>query len=328
MLKARILLTTPDYPPKKIGGLSTFTLNLETNLKSMGLEYDLLVWNSLNELKGADFDSYDLVLNVHFMPALKIKNTKYINFVHGGEIFPYSPNLLKRLLKKIFQKKITQALTNATYNIFISESSFNIFKSLGKKIDYSRDLIYHNTIDLAGAKFIDKEWNQELQICCFARNVPHKNLNGCVELYKQLKKRHPFGAKLYITSDTDYGDPDIINLGNISDSEREEVLKRSHLNFLLSLDHSSKGQIEGFGLTVLEAGKYGVPSISSTFGGLPESVHHKITGWNLVLNNKQAFEECYSFFELNYLELREKTYHHTIDCHRIEMYQKLLESII
>ena len=97
---------------------------------------------------------------------------------------------------------------------------------------------------------------------------------------------------------------------------------------LLSLDHSSEGFIEGFGLTVLEAGKFGTPSLVLGTGGLSESCHHKVTGW--VFNNfsKEELDEFVnkmspSFYE----EISKNVYEHTLNYHGLDEYKPLMRSL-
>ena len=48
-----------------------------------------------------------------------------------------------------------------------------------------------------------------------------------------------------------------------------------------------KYSIEGFGLTYIEAARYGIPSIAGVLGGAPEAVINKKTGWCVDPNNDE-----------------------------------------
>lgn len=250
MTVRKVLITTPDYPPNRVGGISTFVLNLESILKSLRVEYKVLVWTKPSELRKVDTSVYDIVFNAHFMAATVLKHKHMINFIHGGELLPYSPNFFKRLVKRTFHKRLMSFIEKSHFNVFISEFTFELFKSYSDKVDYSRDIIHHNCIDILQAKFYEKSLKDELILCCFARDVPHKNLAGVIKIFEFFNRHHPRGAKLYLTSDKGSENPRIINIANISDEERELIYQKSHLNLLLSLDHCEKGQVEGFGLTI------------------------------------------------------------------------------
>lgn len=99
-----ILLTTSDYFPK-LGGLSTFTQNIETVLRELKLEYKLIHCKNYNEIQDISDDELSkcsLIINIH--PQFSWFTGKYhekmINFIHGSEILMTSPNVFKRIFKK------------------------------------------------------------------------------------------------------------------------------------------------------------------------------------------------------------------------------------
>ena len=138
MQAKKVLITTPDYPPHRIGGISTFVLNLEKILKKLSIEYELCIWNSLGELKVDNANQFDVIFNAHYMAATKIRHKKMINFIHGGELFPYSPNFFKRVIKTIGHKKLMSYIERSSFNIFISNYTFGLFESYVKQVDYAR----------------------------------------------------------------------------------------------------------------------------------------------------------------------------------------------
>ena len=110
--------------------------------------------------------------------------------------------------------------------------------------------------------------------------------------------------------------------GLTSDSERDQLFKKSHYNLLFSLDHSKKGFFEGFGLSCLEAAKFGVPSIVLNSGGLSENVHHKFNG--LVLNSLEEAPKI--MFDTNfYRQCAQNSYDHVYGNHHLGFYKKALE---
>ncbi len=331
----KILLTTPDYVPKK-GGLTTFTLNIEKTLKDLGIAYDLFHWPTIKSLKAfnKDLSQYDTVINIHSMfgyihPVKK----KYINFIHGSEVTFSSPNLLKRVVKKIIKKNIIQTIRDAKFNICISEYTFKLLERQGLIPDYSRDLIFHNCIQIPDtANVVLKNIEQDYLIfCCIARDVFHKNIAGVVAFCENIAMQTSKRITLYLPSSCKYVSKKIqIEKFNFaSDVERDEVYKKSHFNLLLSLEDLDNGFIEGFGLTPLEAACFGTPSIVLNTGGLPESVHNDHTGW--VLNDLSIDSIKQLFPMLNqtkYKELQLQCFKHTISSHCVENYQALLASVL
>ncbi len=331
-----ILVTTSDYLPK-VGGLSTLTDNIEKSLKKLNIEYDLFHWKNVDEISKFDSDKlkqYEKIINIHPMFTFQkdSHHDKMINFVHGSEVLMTSPNPLKRIFKKAKKKTYFGKLSSSRYNIYISEYTLNKIESLGYPTDYSKDLVFHNCIDLKDAKFIEKNLFDECWIlCCFVRNVPHKNLIGAVELAEILHELTSKKITLLVPKNSGVHS-NKINIEELSDFEeltREEAYKKSHFNLLLSLDHSSKGFVEGFGLTVLEAGKFGVPSIVLNSGGLVEAVHAKKTGFIINNINFVEVEKMLSDLkEIDYKSVQKNVFNHTHSSHGLEQYEKLLVQLL
>ena len=333
----KVLLTTPDFPPK-LGGLSTFSKNIQKTLLSMNVAVDILQWDSLGDLKEKSsfvkLEEYEFILNIHYMGGLFFKSGhKHINFFHGSEILFTSPSFLKRIAKKILKKSHVKFIESAYRNYFISEFTMKKMMQNKLKINYSRDFVFHNCIELdsSNSKYISDIENEELSFTCIARDVPHKNFEGiysfCYFLSENLNKK----IHLYITSERFHskGNLEVHALNSLTDDKREDLYKRSHFNLLMSLDHSAKGFYEGFGLTVLEAGKYGTPTIGLAHAGLCESIHHNYTGWLL---KDLSSEEMSSFLtELTpskYKEISDNCYSHTLNSHSLENYTKLFEECL
>jgi glycosyltransferase involved in cell wall biosynthesis len=329
-----VLITTPDYLPK-LGGLTTFTIGLEKVLNDLGVIYDILVWNSVSELKDCEHKrNYDQCLHVHFMAGhflRHVKSDKVINFIHGSEILFYSPNPIKRLVKKWMKRSLLKYIESSFINVFISDVTKELLVNQGLTQDYSRDLTLHNCIDTSSARLTNVSFDEdELRFICVARDVPHKNIEGALDLCSAALKVFNKSIKLYVTAPlSSRGGVVVENIQGIENDELELLYQKSHFNILLSLDHSHKGFVEGFGLTVLESGKYGVPSIVSSNGGLPEAVHHQITGWVLDTLDRGSHEYFWTQFSIEeYKQIRLNTYQHTIDVHGLDYYKRFMEKCL
>lgn len=337
----RVLLTTPDYPPK-VGGLSTFSTNIENVLNKQGYQVNRLVWNSISDLKKKTKEyilegtNYEVVINVHFMGGAFFEGSikKHLNFFHGSEILFYSPNPVKNIAKKLLKKKLVAYIEKSYANFFISNFTLNKLSEKSLKISHERDFVIHNGISIEDlpSPYVNDLNTKELTLVCVARDVPHKNLEGCITLCKYLSRVSGKKIKLYSTSQTKItsNEVELINISNISNQKREELYKECHFNLLLSLDHSDIGFYEGFGLTVLEAGQYGTPSIVLGSGGLPESVHHKKTGWVLSQNTSREVEKLWKVISNNdeYAKVSKKCFDHTIASHSLNIYTRIFKRFI
>lgn len=319
------LITTPDYPPQ-LGGLSTYTLCVEAALKLCGIDYDVAVWKTPQEARMIDGSQYNRVLNINYVGGFlgKWSSEKNINFVHGSEILFYSPNPIKRFVKRMMKNRILDYFNLSYKNVFISSFTMEKLESFGLNIKYNRDQVFHNCIDISGHEFIDNDIVDEIKFVSIVRDVPHKNLDGVVRLLEDLSDN--IGKKIVLYTNSERLNSSKITVHakeNLSNEERDQYYKESHFNVLLSKDHSEKGFYEGFGLTCLEAGKYGVPSIVASSGGLPENVHHMDNGVVVSSNFFKDFKEFIS----EYRNKRQYTYEHTINSHSIEAFAKLFVSL-
>lgn len=329
-----ILLTTSDYFPT-LGGLSTFTKNIERVLKDLKMEYKLFHWKSYSDIEKisqTELSEYSLILNIHpqFSWLTKNHQEKMVNFIHGSEILMTSPSLLKRLYKRINRHRYFEKLGQSYLNIFISEATLTKATNLGFRTDFSRDLILHNCIEIEDAQFIKREIKNTLSFSCIVRNVEHKNLLGslkfcelvALETNREVILTVPKGSLLNSTKIV------IKELTSADNIERDQAYKTAHYNLLLSKDHSHNGFYEGFGLTVLEAARFGTPSIVMNTGGLPEAVHCGETGW--VIDDVSISEVQRIFCRENeskYTQMAIDCYGHTISSHSLKEYTKLLQLI-
>ncbi|MDI1259397.1 glycosyltransferase family 1 protein [Aquabacterium sp.] len=102
---------------------------------------------------------------------------------------------------------------------------------------------------------------------------PHKNLRYTIDVFKRLVSDHAYEGKLVIVGTpvnhdfdierytADY--PNIFIMGNVTDQVLDQLYRFAQALVLLS-------QYEGFGLPVVEAGKWGRKIVVSDRGSLPE----------------------------------------------------------
>ena len=63
----------------------------------------------------------------------------------------------------------------------------------------------------------------------------------------------------------------------LSDIEKEKLLEKSDIFLMPSFQ--DKYSVEGFGLSYVEAAKFGIPSIAGNSGGAKEAIINNNTGW-------------------------------------------------
>ena len=83
-------------------------------------------------------------------------------------------------------------------------------------------------------------------------------------------------------------DQNVIFLGKANDSEKKYIFSKTDLMIMPTTDESKNRSIEGFGISYIEAALFGIPSIASNVGGVPEAILHNKTG--IVLNHIDELE--------------------------------------
>ena len=80
-------------------------------------------------------------------------------------------------------------------------------------------------------------------------------------------------------------------LGKINESDKAFLFKISDLHVMPTIQDKKSISIEGFGISYIEAGMYGIPSISSGLGGTKESVIDSKTGIICNPNNISSIKD-------------------------------------
>ena len=323
-----IVVSTPDYPPHKLGGLATLSKCIVDSLKSNDLEVDVLIWNKPSQVKSCRAST---LINIHLWPLFFMNEEqlkKTINFSHGSEVIPFSKNPILRLLKRLIWSRLMRRMEMSKANIFISKFALELTQKFGLEVDHSRDIVFPNRTNLSNEEFVEKTLGDELVLCCMARDIAHKNLEGVVAFAHTLQQVSKKRIVLYITSTRFKSDKIKIVGANFSNEQRDEIYRKAHFNLLLSLDHSKRGQVEGFGLTPLEAALFSTPSIVFNSGGLSESVHHGQTGWVFDQLNDESIKLWWACASSDYTKIAKSAYEHVHLNHNAHDYQKLLQVLM
>ncbi len=278
--------------------------------------------------------SFAQVLNIHsgFHMHMPAAHPRVINFVNGAEILFYSPNIMKRLVKRALRRHSLRRVESAHKNIFISEFTLRTLQRQGFHADYSRDMVVPMCVETAHQVLCRKDFQQDpLRFICVARDVPHKNFRGVIDVCEEIQRRSGRKVELITVTDKVFSSPSITIHSHVNpdNAERDRLLKSAHFNLLLSLDHSHRGFFEGFGQIVQEAGCLGTPSIVLNTGGLPESVHHGQTGWVMPDTTAGSIGHLWSALSNEaYARVATRCFEHTVTSHGLDNWKRLFQAIL
>jgi len=227
----------------------------------------------------------------------KITETERIFcLAHGNDI------LSKNIIKK---KRIKNVLSKTSCIIANSYYTTKEIKNLGissSKIKVIYPGINKTNLSNKKNKFLNKFKNFTPVIITIARLEKRKNHRKIIYAVKELIK--DFKNLLYLIA----GDgPEmkkickLINklnlkknvkvLGKVNENDKNFLFKVSDLHVMPTIQDKKSVSIEGFGISYIEAGMYGIPSISSGLGGTEESVINGRTGIICNPNNISSIKD-------------------------------------
>ena len=118
---------------------------------------------------------------------------------------------------------------------------------------------------------------------------PHKGHEAMLRLLPALACRHPemryviagdgpLGQRLRCVSEAHHSEPFAVWTGPVDEDTKNALMAHSRAFVMVTREARAAGAYEGFGLTYLEAGALGRPSLAGRSGGVPDAVVHEKTG--------------------------------------------------
>ena len=282
----RILLATYEYPPD-IGGVSAYLGGLfgamaEARVVRFRMPKHPLGW--LVHLPKLFFASRkaDVVAVSHVLPmgtAAMLCGKPYVVIVHGLDLrsaaaHPRKKALAARVLKGA---KLVVANSRAT------ASELSVYG-----LDPSSALVLTPAVDPAPAtEGAEPVVHEGKVILAVGRLVPRKGFDRLIRLLPELRKAcgdvtltiagaGPEEGRLRADAVRD-GVGGHVRFETAPKREALPALYRGADVFALPVRRSER-DVEGFGIVFLEAALYGLPSVSSRVGGVPEAVVDGATG--------------------------------------------------
>jgi len=218
----------------------------------------------------------------------KFFGVDYILIAHGTEIryFLNFPLIVKSIIKGIFKEAVKV--------IAVSDYTKTLLLEMG--VDPNKILVLHNSIDKndydleIDADDIKKRYdlNGKLVLLTVARLVKRKGHDVVLKALSELRNKYE-NLVYIITGDGEYKEhlikltkelnveDRVIFTGFVSKEELQKIYKICDIFIMPSREEG--GDVEGFGISFLEAGLYGKPVIGGRSGGVKEAVMDGVTGF-------------------------------------------------
>lgn len=332
-----ILLVTSEFPPQP-GGIGNHALNLAKYLSKSGYRLSVITdtRSKANQIE-IDFDA-SLDFAVHRVKLQQfrirmyferiwllfkfIKNAniiiasgkfslwivafasiwykrKYLAVIHGSEVnFPgklikvVTNFSLNRFSKIIAVSRFTQGLIKVNCeNVVVIPNGFDV-NQWNVKTTKKEDLI--GTPKLITVGNVTKRKGQQNVI---------KQLPELLKIYPEM---HYYCVGLPTEKDAFLEEAKALKvnkhvhfLGSVSSAKLKSLLLSSDIFVMLS-SKTNSGDVEGFGIALLEANYLGIPCIGATNCGIEDAIKNEVSGRLIAVNDTTAFASAIKNILENY----------------------------
>lgn len=201
----------------------------------------------------------------------KRENLPIVGIIHGSELL-LSNKKLKKFTDECLEK----------LDLVISVSKYT--QKLVKDLKLKKQLVIPNGVHLSTNKMLSKpkEVSQRLNLITVGNLTQRKGQHNVVEALPILKKLYP--NIIYHVVGIPTNQKKLEDLaqqlsvskhieihGRLSDEEKINLLQNS-LIFVMLSEQTSEGDVEGFGIAILEANALGLPAIGSKNCGIEDAI--------------------------------------------------------
>ena len=322
-MKNRVLIVTTEFPPLP-GGIGNHALNLANSLTIQ--KYKVSVLTDCRDVGNKDL-VFDNTLSFNVIRTLLKKNRRFMYFKRVQQLFSLARENDVIIASGKFSLWIVGLLSFFYKRKFIaivhgSEVNFSN-KLLRKSIDislkrydnviavsnYTKSLISY--LKLKNIKVIPNGFKIEKRFSIVKEKLngapslitvgtvsERKGQQNVIKALPLLIKKFPEihyhivgkpnnKANLISIAKNLNVNKNITFHGAVSNSEKYALLSKSDMFVMLS-QQTSDGDVEGFGIAILEANSIGVPAIGAKNCGIEDAILDKKSG--MLINNQNANE--------------------------------------
>lgn len=225
----------------------------------------------------------------------KRENLPIVGIIHGSEVL-----LPNKRLKKFTDK----CLEKIDLVIGVSQYTLNLVKHLNLKntsvipngIAYSNEVKHpiskknSNTINLITVGNLTQRKGQHNLINALPHIMEHfpNLMYRCVGIPTEMNELQDLARKLGVAEKVKFH-------GRVSEEEKQNLLQQADIFIMLS-EQTSTGDVEGFGIAILEANAMRLPAIGSKNCGIEDAIDDKFSG--RLVNPHQATEVSNAVLEI------------------------------
>ncbi|WP_304131412.1 glycosyltransferase family 4 protein [Mesonia mobilis] len=322
--KQKLLLVTSEFPPQP-GGIGNHAWHLARSFQANQIDVQVISDQRSREGKEErDFDSAQ-DFEVIRIPRKKLIFLSYVDRIlksfHlakkndivllSGKFSIWIGGLLSLFLKKKYVAVLhgSEVLLPSKVQRKFTDFCLQRFDRLIAVSNYTKSLIDHLNLEvevIPNGFEISEFANQvrtlspdfKLNLVTVGNVTPRKGQHNIIKALPQIKKKYP-QVKYHIvgiptTKDRLISLAENLNVeehlvfhGRVSEEEKLDLLKQATIFMMLS-EHTSAGDVEGFGIAILEGNALGLPGIGARGCGIEDAIAHQKSG--ILVNHKDKEE--------------------------------------
>lgn len=341
-LKRRILIVSSEFPPQP-GGIGNHAYNLAKGLCKKGFEVTVLVdcRSDAGQLERSfdkiqDFD-VKRIATKHFRALMYLRRlVLFFKYQRNNDVLIASGKFslwLVGLTKWYHKKKCLAVIHGSEVNMkshlprFFTEKALGKFNNIIAVSKYTKQFVDHlhlkvrvipNGYDSDIYKLPNnyrKLKSDNLQLITVGRLSERKGQGQVIEHLPYILKKYPKAHYHCIGIDKEKDvylalakqlnvEKSITFHGSLPIEELMRLIVQSDIKVMLSTT-SNLGDVEGFGIAIIEANALGIPAIGSKHTGIEDAILHGKSGMlieskdqvaflnaiNTIMEDKQSFEK-------------------------------------
>lgn len=326
MSLSKISIFTSEFPPQP-GGIGNHSYNLAQGLTDHG--YEVIVLTDRRSETGEEESKFDAALDFQVVriPRKKLIILSYLHRIKmafhlagRSEVILASGKFQLWLgaLLSLYKKKRNIAIVHGS-ELLLSNKALrhftefslrrfdkvvavsNFTKSLLKLSSLKEVYVIHNGFRLRCSPMENSRPENRPVLITVGNVTQRKGQQNVIKALPRILEKYP-DLRYYIVGIPTEKDrlqdlarqlkveEAIVFCGAVSEAEKCSLLGKADIFVMLS-EITKKGDVEGFGIAILEANSLGVPSIGSKGCGIEEAVQDGFSG---LLVNKNNTEEIFA----------------------------------
>lgn len=329
MPSKRILIVTSEFPPLP-GGIGTHALQLARHLSAKGCEVRVIADQRSQVIEDEQHFDASLPFEVIRIPLKRLRLLMYFQriirtytyFKTADYVFATGKFALWNVsFCRLFYKTPILAIIHGTevnFKPYVLRKSIDMalkrFDTIIAVSNYTKQLVAHLNRDVVIIPngIVTRDWQvdrtktTELQgypvLTTIGRVSSRKGQQNVIQhlpdLIISFPELHyhcigiPSEADAFLALATSLGVQSHVTFHGMVATERLKAMLSQTDVFVMLSSETSSGDVEGFGISILEANALGIPAIGSKQSGIEDAIQHGVSGMLIQVNDGERLKRA------------------------------------